>query len=231
MAEKKSFMLYFDNEQQFNMLTDEQAGKLIKSLFRFAKNGEIPEFTDGMIKMAFSFITSQIQRDLKKYDEKCERNRKIAIEREAKKRERNSTNVFERERTYTKCTYTDTDKDTDTISGSKPPEPPVGAGDLKKSKKNGLQEIINAYSDNPEIREAIEGFVEMRKKIKKPLTERALNIALNKLKKLADTDEMKIAVVDQSIEHGWQTFYEFKGNLNQNNVQNEADADFLALFQ
>ncbi|MDE7122603.1 MAG: hypothetical protein K2O42_10650 [Oscillospiraceae bacterium] len=215
MAEKKSFMLYFDNESQFDILTDEQAEKLIKALLRFAKSGEMPDFTDGMLKMAFSFISAQIQRDALKYEERCETNRKIAIEREFKKRER----------TYTKSTDTDKDTDKDTEketdtetncndSGDQSPEPPVSAiasQNKKKSRtKKALQEVIAEYTQNPELQNALAGFVEMRNKMKKPLTERAMKSCLKKLDQLASTDEMKIAVVDQSVECCWQTFYERK---------------------
>ena len=97
MAERKSFMLYLDSEAQFELLTDEQAGKLIKALIKYAKYEENPDFEDGMLKMAFSFISSQIRRDSEKYERRCERNRQIALEREKQRKE--STNVHERART------------------------------------------------------------------------------------------------------------------------------------
>lgn len=79
MADKKSFILYLDNKKQLDMLTDEQAGKLIKALFEFAESGTVPEFNDGMLIMAFSFMSDSIARDSEKYKQKCERLRQNRI--------------------------------------------------------------------------------------------------------------------------------------------------------
>lgn len=66
MAENKSIMLYLDTLKQWEMLTDEQAGVLIKALLLYASSGEQLCTDDGMVSMAFSFITAQIDRDNEK---------------------------------------------------------------------------------------------------------------------------------------------------------------------
>jgi uncharacterized protein (DUF2225 family) len=51
-----------------------------------------------------------------------------------------------------------------------------------------------------EFEDAWAGFVEMRKKIKKPLTKRAESLTLKKLETLAPGDKsMQVAILDQSI--------------------------------
>ena len=73
MKEKKSFILYFDNAKQINMLTDEQAGKLIKAIYQFAVTGEETEFDDIALNIVYGFITDNIRRDTEKYQEVCMR--------------------------------------------------------------------------------------------------------------------------------------------------------------
>ena len=74
MAERKSsFILYLDNIAQWNMLTDGQAGTLIKALFAYVQNGEQFRSEDGMLRMAFSFIAAQIDRDAEKYSDTCKK--------------------------------------------------------------------------------------------------------------------------------------------------------------
>lgn len=71
---------------------------------------------------------------------------------------------------------------------------------------------VKAKTQNPpfahpsdELVEAWEGYVEMRKLIKKPLTERAGKLVAGKLQKLApDDDERKAAILNQSVERSWQ---------------------------
>ena len=52
----------------------------------------------------------------------------------------------------------------------------------------------------------------MRKSIKKPLTERAWKIIFSKLDSIASDTSGKIAVLNQSIEHSWQSVYPLKEN-------------------
>jgi len=83
-----------------------------------------------------------------------------------------------------------------------------------KSKSNSKSEIKTLIEDfgwgDEEFISAFIGFVEMRKSIKKPLTERAMKMILNKLEKLADDMNTRIAILNQSVLHSWQDVYEFK---------------------
>ncbi len=91
MADKKSFVLYLDNEKQVNMLTDEQAGKLFKALFRFAKTGKETDFDDLGMQMIFSFMADSIKRDSEKYEEICEKRRIAGKKGGAPKRNGNAS--------------------------------------------------------------------------------------------------------------------------------------------
>ena len=60
-------------------------------------------------------------------------------------------------------------------------------------------------SCSPELSEAMHDFEEMRRKMKRPLTEKAKEMILKKLAKLAGGDEEKeIAILHQSIMNSWQ---------------------------
>lgn len=106
-------MIYLDNQKQVNMLTDEQAGKLFKALFAFAKDGIEPDFDDGMTAMIFSFMSDAITRDTEKYFARCEKNKQIALEREAVRRKEREKKAKEHERAQTCTNSTDIDKDKD----------------------------------------------------------------------------------------------------------------------
>ena len=58
---------------------------------------------------------------------------------------------------------------------------------------------------SPSLVDAWNGFVEMRKLIKKPLTPRASKLTADNLQKLApDDDEHKAAILNQSVQNCWQ---------------------------
>ena len=69
MQGKKSFVLYTDQREVFEELTDEDAGKLIKHIFAYV-NDESPETNDKLLKIAFLPIKTQLKRDLVVWDEK-----------------------------------------------------------------------------------------------------------------------------------------------------------------
>ena len=91
---------------------------------------------------------------------------------------------------------------------------------ISKDKKTDFDNLINSYTDNDELKEAIYEFIKMRTAIKKPMTTKALDILLNKLNNLATDDDTKIKVLEQSIEHSWQTVYALKENDNGRSIQN-----------
>lgn len=70
------------------------------------------------------------------------------------------------------------------------------------------EKFLETYSD----------FKNMRKNIKKPMTERAEKILLNKLKKLTDenNEELAIKILEQSILNNWQDIYPLKEENNAN---------------
>ena len=84
----------------------------------------------------------------------------------------------------------------------------------KNIKKESVNSVIAEYTENKDLQDALHGFVEMRNKVRKPLTVRAMKLSLNKLNELALDDVTKIAIVNQSIVHSWLTFYKLQNNNN-----------------
>ncbi len=83
-------------------------------------------------------------------------------------------------------------------------------------KEKGINALIESYSDSTDLRECIRDFIKMRAAIKKPLTDRALKILLDKLDKLESTEDRKIKVLEQSIVNSWQGIFELKEEVTKN---------------
>ena len=85
-----------------------------------------------------------------------------------------------------------------------------------KAKRFSFVSAIDSLPVSDDLKEALKAWGEMRKSIKKPLTERALKTAMNKLHSLCgDNEQMMIAVVDQSTFNDWQGFFPLKGTPAQ----------------
>ena len=80
----------------------------------------------------------------------------------------------------------------------------------KENKKSNIDKIIEAYTKNDLLVEAIRDFIKMRSTIKKPLTDRALKGILNKLDVFAVNDLDKIEILENSIMNCWQGVFELK---------------------
>lgn len=94
MKGKKSFILYCDQREIFDQLSNEQSGKLIKHIFKYV-NDEDPKSDDPLINLAFTSIKSALKRDLAKWD-KQHKQRVEAGKKSAEVRKRNATSVNER---------------------------------------------------------------------------------------------------------------------------------------
>lgn len=75
MSDKKGFLIYLTYKEQFDLLSDEELGILIRSIMEYEINRIEPTDLKGMSKMAFSFIKSNLDRDRQKYEEKCKKNK------------------------------------------------------------------------------------------------------------------------------------------------------------
>ena len=93
----------------------------------------------------------------------------------------------------------------------------LSTNNKNKNKKTEYDVLIENYTDNIELRNTIYEFIKMRKGIKKPITSYGLKKMLNKLDRLASDDEIKIQILDQSIEHSWNGIFELKDNKGGNN--------------
>lgn len=79
-----------------------------------------------------------------------------------------------------------------------------------KNSKNVNKDIIREFTSNENLIQTIKDFKEMRTKIRKPMTDRAVTLLLNNLNKLATDDETKIAILEQSIANSWQGVFPLK---------------------
>lgn len=105
-------MIYKDWEEYIKLLTDEEAGRLFKALFAFAKRSEEADF-DGAMKVIFTLMKNAFDRDGKKWEDVC-----------AYRNERKNKSA-KGEKDADKDTDKDTDKVTDIVT-DKEKEPPKG---------------------------------------------------------------------------------------------------------
>lgn len=93
MKERKGFMLYLDDINILNKLSDSDFRAVIKALTSFTKNEEREPLSEAA-EIAFSFMAGKIGRDFEQYEKRCSTNRTNVMKRyELKESESESTNV------------------------------------------------------------------------------------------------------------------------------------------
>ena len=93
----------------------------------------------------------------------------------------------------------------------------------KKTKKESTQteidEVINAYTSNEELKATLIEFVKFRKSIKRIMTTHALELLIKKLDRFANDDNTKIEILNESIMNGWNGIFPLNNNstpINKN---------------
>ena len=207
---KDSFILYLEQKQIFEMLTDEEAGQLIKAIFEYEDTGQTVTL-DRSLQIAFLPIKYVLDRNIEKYEKVVERNKKNIEKRWNKEDTKNTTGKNGISKN-TKNTDNDNEHDND-----------------KKEKSKKRKTFDDVFSENHfsnDLENTIKDFIDMRKTIKKPMTTKALELLIRNLKKLTNLEDEQIAILNQSIEHGWQTVYplkQFKNNSSNGNINDFKD--------
>lgn len=112
--------------------------------------------------------------------------------------------------TSQRCQDTDIDKEKDL------------EGEKRKKKKPSVY-----YPLDDKLNKAFADYVEMRKQIKKPLTERAIELAQKKLEELSKGDnDVSILILEQSVMNCWQGLFPLKEDK-----QSKKNDDFMEMWR
>ena len=95
----------------------------------------------------------------------------------------------------------------------------------KERKKTSYDEILNSMIEDDDVKNTICDYIKMRKLIKKPMTDRALTMLINKLYKLSNNKQIQIKILEQSILKNWTDIYPYKEENNYAGYQGNAKTD------
>ena len=79
-----------------------------------------------------------------------------------------------------------------------------------KKPRETYDSIVSEFTDDPELRESILGFIAMRKMKRAVMTNRALKMKLKRVSGFTSDPKEQAAIFDQSTSNGWTDIYELK---------------------
>lgn len=88
---------------------------------------------------------------------------------------------------------------------------------IKETRKTSFDDVFTQKGVSKDLKKVLLDFIDMRKAIKKPMTSRALELLIDKARKMTADESMQIAILNQSIERCWQTIYPLKEEARNEN--------------
>lgn len=217
---KKSFVLYTDYLEQMELLSMEQRGLLFTAIMNYAAEKELPEM-DGVTAMCFAFVKAQLDRDDEKYKAICEQ-RSEAGKLGGRPRKAEG---FSEKQTKAKKASAFSKKQNKARKADNEYDDEYEAGYDYESEENDIppkspqrgKEATVYFPNDTKLDQAFRDYIAMRKQMKKPMTDRAIALAMKKLQELsADSfsgtmnNDIAIQILEQSILNGWQGLFPLK---------------------
>jgi len=75
MADRKSFLVYFDSLKMLRRMSDEKRGKFFLAMVEYADEKKEPSFDDESLWLAWDLVQANLDRDYDKWMAMCKRNR------------------------------------------------------------------------------------------------------------------------------------------------------------
>lgn len=217
---RDSFVLYTNISEVLEALSMEQRGMLFTAIIEYQKNGEMPEISDPLVKVAFIPVRQSLDINNDKYDSKVEARRQAGIKSGESRRKQNEqegtkrTSVNFVRTKQTKRTDNDNEYENDNDNEYVNDNEYEKEIEIKNEKKKEIN-VTNkthttrkrVYVDDERLNTAIHNFVDHRQKMRKPMTDYAIQLFIKKLNDLSGSVDGQIRLIDYAISKGWQTVY------------------------
>lgn len=211
----KSFILHLDSLEILEKLSDEQAGKIFKSIYKYQKNGKVQDELDFALDLVITPFLNQFKRDKERWEIECEKSSNKGKIGNLKRWHKEIYKRFKKgELTLSEALLIATRSLT--IPNDPTQSTPIPKSLDSKNKNKNKNDSKNDNKNNLPIfinENLFDDFAEMRKKLKKPLTEKAKELLIKKLSEFEDKQSgFANKALENSIENSWQGIFEPKQN-------------------
>ena len=193
------FVFYRSFFEALAFLPDAERLAAYEAICRYGLNGEVPE-TGGIVASVFTLIKPQIDANNKRR-EAGRKGSQALSKQTASKQEANESKQEANE-----------SKNKQTEANSKQVE--AKEKDKVKEKDKEIKEKVNQkesglapYGLSSDLEAEVKNFIAARKQMRKPMTDRAIELFIKRVQSLGNSDAERIAMIQTAIERGWQTVY------------------------
>lgn len=226
---RDSFVTYRSFYEAVKSLDYETIGKVYVAINEYALDHNEVE-CDGIVKTVFTLIKPQLEASFQKAisGSKGGKVSKSQSSEELEDKEERNISTLEANPKQNESKTKANNKQTASNANAN-----VNANvNVVKKKKNikkekSIAEQIDDYTQNEELKEGLNAFVEARSKTKRPLTEHAFKLHLADLDQLTSygDDSSKIQIINQTLKKGYLSFYQVQNSYQQKHAFNEPSHD------
>ena len=184
-----------DRLKNVGLLSDAEAGKVLKMMAQYASNGNVPDDVPPVSAILFQAIQEDMEYFDTKYSKRCETNKRIAKERdEARKEKERNTNV---ERTLNERSLNRKEK----------------IENRKDNKDKSLIEKTISFSDDARMKEAITRWLAYKKERGQTYKPTGLKAFITRLGNLSGGNgEVALKIVEQSMANNYSGVFPLNSN-------------------
>jgi hypothetical protein len=210
---------YYDWIEQTAALSDAERGRLFVAILEYARSGLDPKL-DGREGLLFPVFRTMVDRDAQKSEVYAQNGKLGGRGNKANESNQKLNKANESNQKPTKDIRHKTQDKGHRTQESPPLIPPRGG------KRDAFADFAG---EDAELYATLRDYAEMRTKIKKPMTERAKQLACTKLQELSGGDRRTaIMIVEQSIANSWQGLFPLK---RQEGFQQKTANPFLEMLR
>lgn len=184
----KKLIVWTDFEEVMEDLSYAERGRLFTAMLKYAADDtKQPDVISGNERFLWKSQKQNIDAQWASYRKQCG------------SAENARTYCSNNNRSQSDFSYEKTETSLSSVQDQDHIQDHIQSMEIKKGKKE---------KEAPTLDEMIDEFASYRKKLKKPMTDRAVSMLRNRLEKLAPgNDEMKIQLLETSIYKGWLDVY------------------------
>lgn len=217
---KDSFVFYKSFYDAIKKIPDEYQLELYNAILSYSLEGLEPSDLSPIAEAMFILIKPNIDSSQKRYETSVENGKRGGRPRQ-ETQDKPSQNPKETQRKPKDNLQETQDKPDQNLNEDEDVDVNVDDNEddnnekEKNKKRKTFEDVFKEKSVSNNFKNTLKDFIDMRKTIKKPMTSKALELLINKVRKMSTIEQEQIDILNQSIERGWQTVYPLKTTETQ----------------
>ena len=217
---KDSFVFYKSFYDAIKKIPDEYQLELYNAILSYSLEGLEPSDLSPIAEAMFILIKPNIDSSQKRYETSVE-NGKRGGRPKQETQDKPNQNPKETQRKPKDNLQETQDKPNQNLNEDEDVDVNVDDNEddnnekEKNKKRKTFEDVFKEKSVSNNFKNTLKDFIDMRKTIKKPMTSKALELLINKVRKMSTIEQEQIDILNQSIERGWQTVYPLKTTETQ----------------